>query len=485
MDNRNMTRRTFVGFGAAFCMAGARAATSSGDVRLRVGLLADIHFDLAKDTAVHFETALRYFDRRKCDAVLVCGDLAQNGVEPQLVQVGEVWRKVFPGNRRSDGEPVVKLFHYGDHDTGGYAHTKAFFHSGERLMKAYDCPYEEVEAMCIRRHRAESWRKAFDEDFAPIVRKTVKGYDFILANFTSGEPDNRHGNNTPGLEDFLSRAKPDPAKPFFFSQHRAFKDTIGEPGIGGQDDGRSTKALSAFPNCLGFCGHLHRNFNDDRMIWQGGFTAIHVPTLRDVYAEPGRENTVPLRACRETDRRVREMRSIMQTPSWQAGVMEVHADRIVIERRVVDTGAELAPAWTIPLVASDRPFTPENRLAAAARPAFPAHASVEVVRRKGRNRAQEEHEQIVVSFPPARATSRTPRAYDYQVLVDVRDGGSWRRLLDRAVFSPFCYRPDAEEKDLVTCVFSAAELGNRVVADLRFHVLPRDAFERPGPALSV
>ena len=484
-NSLTLTRKSFLGLGAAFCLSRAQAVegVKKKKANLRVGLLADIHFDLAKDTSVHFETALRDFDRRKCDAVLICGDLAQNGVEQQLLQVGETWRKVFPGNRRSDGAPIVKLFHYGDHDTGGYAHTKEFFQSGERLMKAYGCSYDEVVASCIRNHRAETWKKAFDEDFAPIIHKTVKGYDFILANFTSGEPGNRGGNNTPGLEDFLKTAKLDPAKPFFFSQHRAFRGTIGEKDIGGQDDGRSTQALSAFPNCLAFCGHLHRNFNDEKMIWQGGFTAIHVPTLRDVYAEPDRENTVPPKARAAQDTRVREMRSILQTPSWQCGVMEVFDDRIVVERRVADTGAELAPAWVIPLEETVRPYTPENRLAVAVRPAFPVDARVTVVTRKGRNRARREHDQVVVTFPPARATATTPRAYDYLVTAEVREKGVWKPLLARAVFSPGCYRPDAEETVPVTCVFAAAELGPASKGELRFSVVPRDSFGRAGKAL--
>ena len=62
--------------------------------------------------------------------------------------------------------------------------------------------------------------------------------------------------------------------------------------------------------------------------------------------------------------------------------MEVFDDRIVVERRVADTGAELAPAWVIPLEETVRPYAPENRLAVAVRPAFPVDARVTVVTRK-------------------------------------------------------------------------------------------------------
>ncbi|MDO5320751.1 MAG: hypothetical protein Q4G65_19170, partial [bacterium] len=216
------------------------------------------------------------------------------------------------------------------------------------------------------------------------------------------------------------------------------------------------------------------------MIWQGGFTAVHVPTLRDVYAEPDRENTVPPKSRAAQDTRVREMRSIMQTSSWQCGVMEVFDNRIVVERRVADTGDELAPAWVIPLQTTLRPYTPENRLAVAARPAFPENARVTVTTRKGRNRARQEHDQVVVSFPPARATATTPRAYDYLVTAEGQEKGEWKTLLARAVFSQGCYRPDAEETAPVTCVFAAAELGPSTKEALRFSVVPRDSFGRAG-----
>ena len=137
----------------------------------------------------------------------------------------------------------------------------------------------------------------------------------------------------------------------------------------------------------------------------------------------------------------------------------------------------------MPLEETVRPYTPENRLAVAVRPAFPVDARVTVVTRKGRNRARREHDQVVVTFPPARATATTPRAYDYLVTAEVREKGVWKPLLARAVFSPGCYRPDAEETVPVTCVFAAAELGPASKEELRFSVVPRDSFGRAGKAL--
>lgn len=48
--------------------------TAFGKPNLRVGILSDIHVTSDAD-ASFFEKALRYFDARKVDAVLVTGDL--------------------------------------------------------------------------------------------------------------------------------------------------------------------------------------------------------------------------------------------------------------------------------------------------------------------------------------------------------------------------------------------------------------------------
>ena len=57
-NSLTLTRKSFLGLGAAFCLSRAQAVegVKKKKANLRVGLLADIHFDLAKDTSVHFET---------------------------------------------------------------------------------------------------------------------------------------------------------------------------------------------------------------------------------------------------------------------------------------------------------------------------------------------------------------------------------------------------------------------------------------------
>ena len=77
--------------------------------RLKVGVLSDIHLLVQKDSMhsdVYFEKALRWYDEQKADAVLLCGDIADCGLVSELEYAAAIWNRVFPGDRRSDGEPI-------------------------------------------------------------------------------------------------------------------------------------------------------------------------------------------------------------------------------------------------------------------------------------------------------------------------------------------------------------------------------------------
>lgn len=251
---------------------------SRGELKARFGVLSDLH--VAEPwTQEKFERALRWYDAHQADAVLVCGDLTDWGLVNQLKQVGETWRRVFPDNRRSDGQPIKPLFHYGDHDSGGYAHDH--YGSLQKACRLYGLSEDAVRAQAIRTVGVEkAWEDAFGEPYEPIAVREVKGFTFVLAQFTVGEPGNKWGNNTPGAEQLLASLKLDPAKPFFYSQHRVYRGALGDEGIWGQDDGRSTRLLAQYPNCVAFCGHAHRSCDDERMFRRGDFTAVEVPSLK-------------------------------------------------------------------------------------------------------------------------------------------------------------------------------------------------------------
>lgn len=173
-------RRSFLGSAAALAAAGTERGGGlrpRGPVRLRFGILSDIH--ITDDAScVHFEKALRKFDEWKADGVVACGDLTDWGVVPQLNRLAATWFKVFPEGRRSDGKKIANLMHYGDHDTCGY-----FYRGHPGCVKAYPDVEDMKKDIIPLGDRKAIWENAFKEEWAPIVHKRVKGYDFVLSHF--------------------------------------------------------------------------------------------------------------------------------------------------------------------------------------------------------------------------------------------------------------------------------------------------------------
>ena len=88
---------------------------------LRVGILSDVHVNNERP-AQNFERALRYFDARKVDAVLIAGDLVVDNRLREFKLMAGTWFKVFPDDRRSDGVKIERLFVTGNHDVDGFAY---------------------------------------------------------------------------------------------------------------------------------------------------------------------------------------------------------------------------------------------------------------------------------------------------------------------------------------------------------------------------
>lgn len=278
MMKTDVSRRSFLGglIGSAV-VAGCKP---SGDViprradALRFGVLSDIHVcsedgDFGKfGDASDFRRALEWFERQGVDAVVVAGDLADNGMRAQLKKVAEAWDEVFPGGRAADGYPVEKLFVYGNHDLQGW------FYDG------YDQRFFEPESFergKISTDPAAAWEEAFHEPYSPIWVKRVKGYQFVGAHWIGNDWDGIRG-----IEGWFREhdAGIDRDKPFFYIQHPPPKGTCFGETVWGQDGGYATRALSAYPNAVAFSGHAHRSAVDDRFVWQGAFTSIGVGSLR-------------------------------------------------------------------------------------------------------------------------------------------------------------------------------------------------------------
>ena len=466
----NISRRHFIGAALATgAVSPAEVSARTTDkIRLRIGVLSDIHIEGPNARSVDkFERALRYFDRRKADGVLISGDLADNGVEPQLRRLAEIWEKVFPGGRRSDGEPVTRLFHYGDHDTGGYAHTNDFFHSHDNLKRVYNATDEQIASWVIADHRAEIWERVFGERFEPIVLKTVKGYDFILAHWTKQGNDSLGGCATPGLEEFFrTHVKNNGGRPFFYSQHRIPRDTACGSGTWGQDAGRDNSVFARYSNLLVFCGHGHKNAFADNSFWQGSFACVETPSLNYVgQNDHGEHKWGP---------------KVNENAAEQGLFMTVTDKMLFLERRDLKSGRSLGDTWRVPLAANGsfaaKPYAPYERIRHARIPQF-ATGSVAHLTADAKDNA------LALSFPSVPASRDSPRAYDYKVTVDSHRffGGNVERQ-EFYVFSPHCI--DAADDDVCEIVckipYAALEVNGKKPIHVHVSVRPRGCDEQLG-----
>ena len=343
-----LTRRAFFGQATAatvLAAAGCFPKDGGDGPKLKVGVLSDIHLLVQKDSMksdVWFEKALRWYDERKADAVLLCGDIADCGLVSELEYAAEIWYRVFPGNRRSDGEPIARLFHFGDHDYAGYAHKYPW---AAKCSKDPDAPNHAL----VNEDVVEIWDRLFHEKWEPIQVKNVKGYTFVLAH----HPHNMEkGTVIPGLAEALAAANPDPTKPFFYSMHRPVYGTLPECDPKSLENDPNHKALAKYPNVMAFFGHCHRNCADELSLWQGEYTAVHVPSTSYCCTRGGRENSF---SCgnQADKKRPQLMDRVDCMTSNQALFMTVCDDRIVHERRDVRHDATMGPDWVIPLPSPD------------------------------------------------------------------------------------------------------------------------------------
>lgn len=474
-----ITRGRFIASGAAIAVAGPDVASGVVARRpnLRIGVLSDPHIK-GEGTEGALEKALRFFDRNKVDAVACCGDLATSGIVPELERVGATWDRVFPQGRRSDGEEVVNLFIYGDHDMGGYSWRESRGQMSDDELKRLSIPLNDPAAL---------WERCFHERWEPVVVKEVKGYHFVLAHHPAHNRQTKWGDFIPGVAEALkaNREKLDGKKPFFYLQHRLLKETVGGRIAWGQDSGEIRSSLAAFPGCIALTGHGHITCTDERSIWQGEFTALEVPSLRYSVTLAGCENSSFLGAGtpNEKERRMAlAMPEIAMRDARQGLLMDVYDSRVVVGRLdfAYSDGGRVAADWVIPLsAAGGRPYAYAVREENERPPQFAGGSAVAVRRVTAKTRGGKPVECVKVFFPTACSRGGNPRANRYEVTAECDDGAK----VVKEVYSPkFCLHEDFDG-GLAYCLFPLAELSGKAEA-VRFSVRPLGAFGAEGRAIS-
>ena len=411
-----MNRREFLGgamaAGGFWVTHGAFAAKSP--VKLRFGVLSDIHVreggprdhTTGGDTW-YFSKALRYFKEQKVDAVLIAGDIADRGLDSEMMSVSKAWFEVFP-----DGCGVEKLFVIGNHDWAGQ---------------------KTIEKVSVL------WEQAWHEPYVSLWHKTVKGYHFVGKHWDS--------NGFGGLAAWL-KENGEPLKggrPFFYVQHPHPRGTCNGEWAWGRDGGATTKALQDWPNAVTFSGHSHHAQTDERSIWQGAFTSVNTGSLRygchpDDGGMPGRGYENGVKGPND-----KLMRSCNVQETKTGLVVEVSDDAIVYIRRDFQNDRSLGPDWVQPLPAKAQAPAMgfAERAAKETPPAFAPDAEITVKDVKARPRSGEPVEAIDVSFPAANANAT--RAFIYEVRVTGEGEPLVREVVaegfDQAAGSEWANRP--------------------------------------------
>ena len=503
----NISRRFFIGGAASFgAFGGCRfldnhAFRAGGTPNLRFGVVSDIHITKvgadeemkAYGNNLTFRHTLEWFRDQGVDAVMIAGDMADNGMDDHLAAVAEAWYAVFPGDRYPDGHPIEKVFVYGNHDYHGYLYN-------DYAAKRYPDPAERAKHV-LRADMGGWWERTFHEPYARFYVKDIKGYTFLGAHWDDGKGmETGHGASTFGVElkAFLAEKGRtlDPTQPFFYVQHPHPKDTCYGSWAWGHDGGGVTQALSAYPNAVAFSGHSHYSLTDERSLWQGAFTSVGTASLRytgmpyDEYPPVGYENTTvsSRKAWREDAAKV--MGRFPAAGDCRQGMLwSVYDDCIVVKRREFLSDLDVGPDWVMPLPAAEsKPFAFAARAKRTGVPQFPHESKPTVEKAKlktrgGRSRDGKESVKAVAKpgfrvTTPAVPPAENARLFSVEFTAEAKDG---TKLVKRVMAEGFNHAAlHAKAWSRQTCAFAADELPKGPV---RFSAVPLNCFQRKGRAI--
>ena len=453
-----ITRRFFIGGAAAFgsqVLFGIPRGFDPGRPKLRFGVITDVHLAFNGKELIRIwntDTVRRTFEwfrDQGVDAVLCGGDVADRSQIDEMRAFAETWFSVFPDDRRPDGGRVERVFVTGNHDVN---HLGPLKNATWLSYYNHDAARITADAMTLRPGGiAQAWEECFGEKYEQIYRKTVKGYDFIGGHWGdwSGVGD---------IEGFMRKVGPtlDPSKPFFYVQHPHPKDTVYADWAWGADDGRSTRALSAFPNAVAFTGHSHFTLTSDWSIWQGAFTSVGTASLsaRVDASYGGRENGGPLFPGEKA-----HMDKGVVTDVRQGMIVTVYDDLVSIERHDFDSNLPLGEPWVFTTPAgSASPYVPATRSAAVGAPLFDEGAEVTVADGAPRHAGCDKDVRHVTVRFPVPAPKGDTRAFDFEVALMATYNNVTKPFKVKRVMCPSAHFPPAKEAKEAICVFAADEL---------------------------
>ena len=437
----NLSRRLFLSGIAAGAgrLAAAPAASIAGRTpKLKFGIVSDTHVHENGIGVEHLDRVLEFFRDSDVDAVLNAGDITEIGSFKELRLVMDSWGKAFPEGKGRDGRDVVPFFVFGNHD-----YKDASYMRGKPLSES-----EKREAVLFNRN--DAWKMITGSPFpGEVFSRKIKGYTFIGAHW-------KHEDEIP--EWFSAHAADlDPARPVFYVQHPHPRGTClgpNEPGRAGP--GRDT--LMRHPNIFCMAGHSHISNSDDMAIWLGGFASmassagIGAGIRRNSSYENGRVG----KSMDGTPPPVRHMQIASNGKAYQASVVTVYDDEIIVSRRDVAHGESLGD-WVIPFPFMHDAAHPYPFAERAAAPEFPDGAKLKITLAEGKTRGPNSVKEMQVKAVAPSAVGNGPhaRAIDYKF--EVADAATGAVAISRKTLQEGY--PLAEARTLrsfsARCVFAA------------------------------
>ena len=259
------------------------------NIVMQFGALSDIHIGRtgtnintvlwAKDAYKTLrDIALQYNDKG-LDAVLVSGDLTNNGTPEQVAEFADIYETVF------DPAQVPLIFSLGNHDVNvGSSYNKA------------DMDFEQFYAALGQEYR--QYEK--DSDLANAgVHQVVNGYHFVALNPIDETYRNSLANSanyTAETKEWLDKTlekitRENPNQYVFVSTHPIMYGMA----YGGEHTYTTTawftrelnEILKKYPQAVIFGGHVHFSINSDLSIMQDGFTSLQCGSVNYMSNEDG------------------------------------------------------------------------------------------------------------------------------------------------------------------------------------------------------
>ena len=311
------------------------------------GVIADIHLtnDGKNGTERPLGQVLRYYREQDIKALIVCGDIADEGGLASYERFNRIFSSVYPNPM----EAPAKILVMGNHDYRAMNH-------------------EPLDVSGVQRRFSESL------GVDPDPHTVIGGCHFIGLSGEGGELNGTFTERSiEWLREQLESAKADaPDRPIFVAVHQPVRDTIYGSDLWGNP--ALDSLLSGYPQVILFTGHSHYPLACERSIFQKNYTAVGLPSLYYTVVETG----VPDDA--------------FHTP--EALLAIVRPEEVRFERLRVNPIEKIKEDWVLPLPLSKAGFLytkskGENRRP----PVFPVGATIRI--------HEETPDSCLISFPSA------------------------------------------------------------------------------------